>query len=604
MLRYLLKSVLLCAVGTSVQADKIHTSMAIAKLGDVRYSAPFSHYNYVNPDAPKGGEMSFAVIGTWDNFNRYASRGYPGIGTESLYDALFTTSDDEIGSYYPLIATSVRYPDNFLWAEVTLNPRARFHDGSPVTAEDVAFTFSKFMAEGVASFRVAYKNVTVTASAPLNVRITLANPDKDLLLGLLTLPILSHQFWQHHNLSEPLSTPPPGSSAYRISDWKTGEYIIYSRVPDYWAADLPVNKGRYNFDTLRYDYYLDDNAAFEAFKAGAYDFRAEGDAKKWATQYRGHLFDRQQIIKTARANDVATDTFWLALNNEKPLFSDHRVRKALGLLLNFEWMNHALFYHAYKRSSSYFQNTEYAATGAPDSREMVILAPFKGQIPDESFTSACPPVISDPSGYDRKKLLQALDLLQQAGWQLKNQRLVNTISRKPFTFELLLNDSSGNSLKWILPFQYNLQRVGIQLQISKVDSSQFLQRRRKGDYDMVTTVYYAQPSPDPTLRLFWASAYINSTWNAPRVRNAQVDSLIAKIQAHQGDKEALLPLGRALDRLLLCSFYMIPLWYSAEDNYAWWNKFSRPAIAPLWSSGTDTWWYDAVKAAQLPAQRR
>lgn len=602
MLLRLLTLILFSTVGCAAQAENIHQSTTLAKLGEPKYAADFSHFDYVNTDAPKGGQMTLAVIGTFDNFNRYASRGYPGFATETVYDSLFANAEDEIGSYYPLIALSARYPDDFRWMEITLNPRARFHDGTPITAADVAFTFEKFMTEGVAQFRVFYKGATVKAIAPMTVRIELPQADKDQMLGLLTLPVLSQKFWQSRKFNEPLSYPPLGSSAYRISAYKFGQYITYSRVKDYWAADLPVNKGRNNFDTLRYDYYLDDNVAFEAFKAGAFDYRAEGSAKKWATQYRGSAFDSQQIVKAERPNTVATDTQWLAFNTQKPLFADRRVREALGLAFDFQWMNKALFYGSYQRSSSYFQNTDYAARGTPDEKELAVLTPFKGQIPDEALTEAWTPPQSDGSGYDRANLLKALDLLKQAGWEIKNKRLVNIRSGEPLRFELLLR--SGSNIEWVLPFQHNLSRLGIDLQIRQIDSSQYVRRMRKGDYDMIPSVYYAQPSPDSSLQMMWVSQYIESSWNSARVKNPVLDQLVAQIMQHQGDKAALLTLGRALDRVLLWNHYMIPMWFSAKDRFAYWNKFSRPEIAPTYSSGIDTWWYDADKAASLPAQRR
>lgn len=601
MLRRLLILAVFIAAAPTAQAEIIHDGYAFAELGEPKYTVNFTHYDYANPAAPKGGKITLAVVGNYDNFNRYASRGYPGEGTITLYDPLFTNSEDEIGSYYPLIAEYARYPADFKWAEITLNPHARFHDGSPITAQDVAFTFHKFMTEGVTSFRLVYKGVTVKAISRLTVRIELPKADKSLMLGLFSLPVLPEKFWQSRKFNEPLGYPPLSSGPYRISAYKIGQYITYSRVKDYWAADLPVNKGRFNFDTLRYDYYLDDNVAFEAFKAGAYDYRQEGSAKNWATQYRGGSFEQQQIVKEARPNEVATDAAWLAFNNEKPLFSDRRVRQALTLAFDFEWMNKALFYHSYLRTSSYFQNTEYAARGYPDAAEQEILAPYKGQIPDEVFSERFQPPRSDGSGYDRANLLKALALLQQAGWQLKNQRLVNDAG-KPFRFELLL-PSAGN-IAWVLPFQHNLQRLGISMDIRRTDSSQYLRRLRNGDYDMTPGYYYATPWPNSSLSQFWQSAYIDSSWNKARVKSPVLDRLIDRILAHQGDKAALLPLGRALDRVLLWNYYMIPMWYSASDRYAWWNKFSHPAVTPAFSAGLESWWYDVNKAEKLPAQRR
>lgn len=584
------------------QAEKINESYSFAQLGTAKYAAGFTHFDYANPAAPKGGNVTLSAIGTYDNFNRAAMRGNPAIGTDNMYDRLFTSSDDETGSLYPLIAEFARYPDDYRWVEVEINPRARFHDGTPITAEDVAFTFNMFMTQGVPQYRVVYKGVTAKAISRLTVRYDLPKPDRDQMLSLLSSPVYPKRFWQNHKLSDPLPTPPPGSGPYRISAYKVGQSVTWSRVRDYWAANLPVNKGRYNFDTIRYDYYLDDNVAFEAFKAGAFDFRSEGSAKKWATQYTGNNFARGYIIKEEVPNTVATDTQWLAFNTQKPQFSDRRVREAISLLFDFEWMNKALFYQAYKRVDSYFQNTEYAAQHYPDARELEILAPLKGQYPEEVIDKVYHPPATDGTGYDRQKLMQALDLLKQAGWELKNQKLINMKTGQPFAFELLLR--SGGNDQWVLPFQHNLARIGITLNLRQVDSSQYLARLRKRDFDMLPTRYLAFATPDTNLQIVWASAYINSSWNTPGVTSPLVDNLINQIVQHQGDKEALLPLGRVLDRVLLWNYYMIPMWYTANDRYAYWNKFSMPTTRPTYAQGFDNWWYDVNKAAQLPAQRR
>uniref|UniRef100_UPI0028A03696 extracellular solute-binding protein n=1 Tax=Pantoea piersonii TaxID=2364647 RepID=UPI0028A03696 len=511
---------LLVALSTPLRAEVVHESRAFATLGEPKYAADFSHFDYADPAAPKGGKLIQAVVGTYDNFNRYASRGNPGAGTEALYDRLFVGSDDEPGSYYPLIAESARYADNFRWMEIRLNPRAQFHDGTPITAQDVAFTFDKFMREGVPQFRVVYRGVTIKALDSQRVRIDLPKPEKDLMLGLLTLPVLPQKEWQDEKFNEPLSSPPLSSGPYRISRYKLGQYIEYSRVKNYWAADLPVNRGRFNFDTLRYDYYLDDNVAFEAFKAGAFDLREETSAKKWATQYRGRNFDDQQIVKETTPNRVSTNTTWLAMNNEKALFRDRRVRQAITLAFDFEWMNKALFYGAYQRVSSYFQNTEYAAQGLPDAAQQALLAPFKEQLPPEVFSAPYAPPRTDGSGYDRANLLKALDLLRQAGWQVKNQQLVNDKTGQPMRIELLLR--SGASNDWALPFQHSLSRLGISLTLRVVDASQYLRRLREGDYDMIARVYLAMPTPRSDLQTSWQSDFLDSSWNSARLKDPLV----------------------------------------------------------------------------------
>lgn len=593
---------LMALFSVTCQAQSIKESYAFAVLGEPKYEANFTHFDYVNPAAPKGGTLTLSALGTFDNFNRFALRGVAAERTDALYDTLFVTSDDEPGSYYPLIADSARYADDFSWAEVTLNPRARFHDGSPVKASDVAFTFHKFMTEGVPQFRLVFKGATVKAIAPLTVRIELAEPGKESMLSLFSLPVMPESFWKNHKLSDPIATPPLAGGPYRITHWKMGQYLVYSRVKDYWAANLPVNRGRWNFDTIRYDYYLDDNVAFEAFKAGAFDLRAEVSPKNWATRYTGKNFSNHFIVKDEQKNESAQDTRWLAFNIQRPVFADRRVRQAITLAFDFEWMNKALFYGAYSRTNSYFQNTEYAARQYPDAAELTLLAPLKAEVPPEVFTSIFEPPTSKGDGYDRDNLLKASKLLDDAGWVLKNQKRVNTQTGKPLSFELLLS-SAGNN-QWVLPFQHNLERLGVTVEIRQVDNAQITNRMRNRDYDMMPRVWQAQPWPNTNLRISWASEYINSTYNAPGVKSPVIDNLINQIIAAQGDKTKLVPLGRALDRVLTWNYYMLPMWFMGEDRLAYWDKFSQPSIRPIYSLGLDNWWYEVNKAAKLPAERR
>lgn len=593
---------LLALVSLSSQAQTIKESTAFAVIGEPKYAVNFNHYDYVNPAAPKGGNVTLSATGTFDNFNRFALRGVAAARTESLYDTLFVTSDDEPGSYYPLVAENVRYADDFSWAEIAINPRARFHDGTPVSARDVAFTFHKFMTEGVPQFRLVYKGTTVKAIAPLTVRIELPEPNKENMLSLFSLPVMPESFWKNHKLSDPLSTPPLAGGPYRITDWRMGQYVIYSRVKDYWAATLPVNRGRWNFDTIRYDYYLDDNVAFEAFKAGAFDLRVENSAKNWATRYIGKNFAKGYIVKDEHKNESAQDTRWLAFNIQRPVFSDRRVREAITLAFDFEWMNKALFYGAYSRANSYFQNTEYTARDYPHADELVLLAPMKAELPPEVFTRVFEPPKSDGNGFDRDNLLKASNLLDDAGWVLKNRQRVNVQTGKPLSFELLI--ASGANDQWVLPFKKNLARLGVTMNIRQVDMAQLTNRKRSRDYDMMQTLWAAQPWPSSDLQISWASGYIDSSYNAPGVKSPVIDALIAKIVAAQGDKNKLLPLGRALDRVLTWNYYMLPMWYMGEDRVARWDKFSLPAVRPVYTLGFDTWWYDVNKAAKLPAERR
>ncbi|HID4047472.1 TPA: extracellular solute-binding protein [Pluralibacter gergoviae] len=603
-MRAVLIALLCLALGSAgVRAQTIKESSTFAAIGEPKYAPGFDHFDYVNPDAPKGGRVTLAAIGTFDNCNRYAMRGNAAVRTDQLYDSLFTTSDDEPGSYYPLIAEGVRYASDFSWAEVTINPRARFHDGSPVTAEDVAWSFHKFMTEGVPQFRLIYKGTTMKAVAPLTVRIDLAKPGKEDMLSLFSLPVIPKKFWLHRRFDEPLSSPPLAGGPYKISAWRMGQYVVYSRVKDYWAADLPVNRGRWNFDTIRYDYYLDDNVAFEAFKAGAVDFRSETSTKNWATRYLGRNFTSGYIVKEEEKNSSAQDTQWLAFNIQRPVFADRAVREAVTLAFDFEWMNKALFYGAYSRANSYFQNSEYAARGLPDADELALLTPMKKELPPEVFTAAWRPPASDGGGFDRENLLKADRLLTAAGWVLKGQQRVNARTGLPLRFELLL-PSSANS-QWVIPFQHNLQRIGIRMDIRQVDNSQATSRLRSRDYDMMPRPWRAVLWPSGSdLQIAWGSQYINSSYNGPGVQSPVIDSLLAQMIRNEGNKPKLLPLARALDRVLTWNYYQLPMWYMATDRVAYWDKFSRPAVRPVYTLGFDNWWYDASKAAKLPADRR
>lgn len=589
-------------ISCHLQADNVKQQTAFSVLGEPKYPDNFTHFDYVNPAAPKGGQIIFAAIGTFDNFNRYAQRGNAAIRSEALYDALFAAAEDEIGSYYPLIAKSARFPDNFSWVEVAINPDARFHDNSPITASDVVFSFNKMMQQGVPQFRSYYKGYKVVAISPLQVRFEAPTPNRDKIVGLVTgLPIFPLKFWQQHDLADPLSVPPLGSGPYRISDYKMGQYVVYQRVKDYWAANLPTNRGLYNFDTIRYEYYLDDNVALEAFRAGAYDVRTEVSPKNWATQYQGKNFANGAIVKTDIQDNSAQNTGWLAFNITRPLFQDRRVRKAITLAFDFDWMNKVFYYNAYRRTRSYFQNTEYEAKQLPNKDELAWLTPLKNSLPHEVFGQIYQPPTTDGSGNMRQNLFAALELLQQAGWEIKNQTLVNSKSGEPFQFELML--LSGRDRQFALPFKHNLARLGIKMQIREVDSSQFNNRLRKRDFDMLPRTYGAMTYPQSALQIVWGSAYIDSTYNTPGVRDTAVDTLLQKIVDHQGQPKPLLSLGRALDRVLTWNYYMLPMWYSRQIHLAYWNQFSMPAIRPIYSLGLDSWWFDAKKISQLPSQR-
>lgn len=590
--------VMICTI-TLVAEAQVTVSHAIGMRGEPKYPADFTHFEYVNPDAPKRGTLVLHTIGTYDTFHRYAQRGNAAVGSADLYDTLLTASEDEVEMYYGLIAKKVEYPVDHTWIIFHLNPAARFQDGKPITADDVVFSFNKFFNEGVPQFKQYYKNVEqVEALDAQRVQFTLSEGSKELLISLGGLRILPKHYWQDKDFSEPTTDVPVGSGPLTVSDYKMGQYVVYKRLDDYWGKDLPVMKGQLNFDEIRYDYYRDQTVAFEAFKAGEYDFRQESIAKNWATQYTGPQFDKGEIIKEEIPHDIPVGMQCLVFNVQRPFFQDRRVRRALNYALDFEWMNKNLFYDQYTRTRSYFQNTKYEATGLPGEDELTILEPFRGKIPEEVFTEEYNPPVTDGSGNIRPQLRQALRLLKQAGWEIKNKQLVNVRTGEPFEFELLLYSPSFERIA--IPIQKNLERMGITMNIRVVDDTQFINRMRNRDFDMISHSYSAFHYPTSDLKIIWHSDYIDYTWNTAGVQNEVVDALVIGIEASQDDDDALLAYGRAFDRVLTWNHYVIPEWHISKFRVAYWNKFSRPEIRPKYALGLYTWWIDPEKEQQLP----
>jgi microcin C transport system substrate-binding protein len=593
---------LLSAAAAHLPAE-ITISHALALNGSPKYGAGFSHFDYVNPDAPKGGTITFHAVGTFDNFHRYALRGVSSAGSSVLYDSLMVQSEDESQVIYPLIAEKIEYPDDFGWVMFHINPAARFQDGASITAEDVVYSYNTFIEKGVPQYRQIFSDVTgVEALDRRRVRFNLAEGDRQTVISLADLKIIPKQWWNSRDFSEPQNEVPLGSSAWTISDYRIGQYVVLERVKNYWAADLPVNRGQHNFDFIRYDYYRDDNVAFEAFKAGEYDIRLENISKNWATLYEGSQFDRGYIVKETIPHDQPANMQAFVFNTTKPLFSDRKVREAIGYLFDFEWMNANLFYGQYTRTRSYFQNTVYEATGLPSAEERRILAPIRDKIPPEVFNSEYRPPVTDGSGNVRPQLRAALDLFRQAGWEIRNRRLVNVKSGQPMEFELLLYSPSMERVA--IPFQQNLERAGIKMNIRLVDTTQFVNRLRERDFDLISHAYSANIYPDSGLQIVWHSDYLDHTYNTAGVTDDAVDYLIEGIVKRQDKEEELLHWGRALDRVLTWNFFVVPEWYISAYRAAYWNKFSRPGKIPKYSLGLDSWWYDKEKAARLPAEYR
>jgi microcin C transport system substrate-binding protein len=572
---------------------------AITMRGNPKYPASFKHFDYVNPDAPKGGTLVLYSIGTYDNFHRYAQRGLAADASTSFYDTLMTSSEDEIEVYYGLIAEKVEYDSDFRWIIFHINPKARHQDGKPITADDVVFSFNKFFDEGVPQFKQYYAAVEkVEALDRYRVRFTLKEGSKEMLVSLAQLTILPKHYWESRDFAEPLTEIPVGSGAYTVKDYKIGQYVVYERLKNYWGMDLPVNKGQLNFDYIRYDYYKDERAAFEAFTAGQYDLREENIALNWATLYKGPNFDAGYIKKEEVQHEIPQGMQALVFNIQRPIFQDRRVRMALNYALDFQWMNANLFYGQYTRTRSYFQNTDYEAKGLPSREELKILEPIRGQIPPEVFTTEYQPPVTDGSGNIRGELRSALALLKEAGWEIRDRRLTNVNTGEPMEFELLLYSPSMERVA--IPVQKNLERMGITMKIRVVDTSEFVNRLRERDFDMISGGYSANFYPSSDLKIIWRSDYMDYTYNTAGVQDKAVDYLIDGIVANQDNDQALLAWGRALDRVLTWNFYVIPEWHISMFRVAYWDKFSKPAIRPKYSLGTGSWWYDPAKAARLP----
>lgn len=601
--RLVLSGLIAASTSFGAYADVVETTTLVG-FGTAKYPENFAHFDYVNPDAPKYGKVTYGQMGTYDNFNRYASRGVPAAGSGQLYDTLMYSPSDEINAYYPLIASKARYSDDYMWLELDINPKARFQDGEPITAHDVAFTFQKFMTEGVPQYRSYYKAIkSVTAKSDLVVRIEMSEPDREKLFSFAqSTRVLPKHFWQDKNFSEPLNEPPVGSSAYKVTDYKPGQSVTYTLDKDYWAKDLPVNVGRNNFEQVQYDYYRDDTVMLEAFKAGEFDIRIESEPKFWENSYTGSNFDKGYIKKEVIPHSQPQQANGFVFNIQTEVFKDPKVREAITYALDFEWMNKNLFYNENSRTRSYFQNTNYASVGLPSDAEKAVLEPIKDKIPPRVFTEEYQPPKTDGSGRIRSQMRTAFKLFKEAGWELKNKVMTNTKTGEAMSFELLI--FNPNVETYAIPFQKNLKLMGIDMKLRTVDRTQYIKRLRDRDFDMVSSRFFANAYPSSSLMIVWNSKFIDSTYNTAGVIDPAVDYLTQEIADNQQNPDKLLALGRAFDRVLQWNFYMVPQWHYSNYRVATWDKFERPDIRPEYDLGVDTWWVSKEKAAKLPEKRR
>ncbi|MEZ5535968.1 MAG: extracellular solute-binding protein [Thiolinea sp.] len=589
---------------TAVQAadPEVIETTTIALRGEPHYPPDFTHFKYTNPEAPQGGIIVDWVNGTFDNFNPYATRGDSSYGARALYDDLMASSNDDLSAYYPLIAKKISYASDYSFITFHIDERARFHDGKPIRPEDVKFSFNKLTEEGLPGLKAYYSFVeSIEVQDGNKVRFNLADDQKNKLrmIALCGLPVFPEHFWKDHRLDEPLKEVPVGSAAYTIADYEYGKYELLKRVDDYWAKDLPVMQGLMNEDGIRYDYYRDETVAFEAFKAGKIDKWNENTAKRWASDYTFPAIKDGRVLKLEVPHQIPLGAQGYVFNIKRPVFEDLRVRKALTYLMDFEWMNKNLFYGQYTRTDSFFGNTEYKATGLPSEGELEFLNQIKDKIPASVFTEELKLPTTDGNGNIRANLRTALGLFKEAGWVVKDQKLVNAETGKQFEFELMLVQPSQEKIA--LAFEKNLKKAGIKMNIRTVDSSQYAERATKHDFDMISSTYRANPYPSSGLRQHWHSESVDSSYNRNNITDPTIDWLMDEVMKYQEDKDKdkLLALGRAIDRVLMHSYYMIPQWNISKFRIAHWDKFGKPEQTPRYDLGDGAWWIDQTKAQAL-----
>lgn len=518
---------LLLISSTYLQAE-VPESHGIAMHGDLKYAADFTHFNYANPDAPKGGAFRQAAIGTFDSFNPFIVKGTSADGIGLLFDSLMTRSLDEPFTQYGLLAESIRMPDDRTWVEFDLRAQAKFSDGSPVRAKDVIETFRLLREEGSPFYKAYYRDISsITAlNDGLTVRFEFGDDEnRELPLIVGEIPIMSADWWSERDFTAPSLDPILGSGPYLVEKIDAGRSITYMRNPDYWAADLPVNRGRHNFDQMIYDYYRDSTVALEAFKAGQYDFREENSSKNWATGYTGPAFDDGRVVRELvdDANPAGMQAF--IMNTRRTLFTDARVRQAITLGFDFEWTNANLFYDAYTRSHSFFSNSEMAATELPSAKELEILEPLRGQIPEQVFTEVYRAPTTNGDGRNRTQLREALKLLKEAGWNLDAGTLKNGAGEE-FKFEILLVQKDFERV--VAPFIQNLEKLGMEVSIRIVDVSQYINRLRETDFDMVVGSFGQSSSPGNEQREFWGSEAADQpgSRNLIGIKDPAIDQLV------------------------------------------------------------------------------
>lgn len=587
-------------------------SHGLSTFGALKYGKDFAHFDYVNPKAPKGGTLALAGISgttTFNSLNPFILKGDSAEGLSLLgadtggslvFDSLMVRAGDEPDSLYGLIARAVEVDEARTRAVFYLRPEARWHDGAPLTADDAAFTIETFKAKAHPLTRIALRDVASAKALDkhtLEVRFTGDNR-RDLPLVVAGLPIISKAYYTKHNFEETTLEPPLGSGPYRVGPFKAGAYIVYERVPGYWAKDLPVNRGRWNFERIRYEYFRDRTAGFEAFTAGAYDLREEFTSKVWATQYDFPAVRDGRVKLLTLPDHTPSGVQGFFLNTRRGKLKDVRVRRALDYAFDFEWLNRNLFYGLYERTVSYFQNSDMAAKGVPSQAELALLKPYRGRLPEAVFAPVYVPPKTDGTGNNRENLRKARALFAEAGFRIESGRLLDP-EGQPFALEFLADDP--RFVEILAPYLRSLRLLGIDARTRLLDPAQYERRRKAFDFDIMTARYTQSLVPGVELKGYFGSEAADNpgTNNLAGIKDPVVDALIEKAIGARSRAE-LVTAARALDRVLRAGHYWVPQWYKASHHIAHWDKFGKPAKAPLYQRGIlDTWWLDPEKEARL-----
>lgn len=577
---------------SQVRADFV---TAMAMHGQAKYQKGFKHFDYVNPDAPKGGVLKLAGAETFDTFNAYTTKGIAAAGLNLLYVSLLEKSQDEAFAMYQALAESFEVADDRSAITFKLRKEAMWSDGKPITADDVVWTFNTLISEGIPAYRAYYAHVAgVEALDERTVKFTFdvtGNAELPLIVGELT--ILPKHYWADKDFTATTLEKPVTSGPYRIGDFTQGRTITYERVADWWGAALPVYKGRYNFDEIVYEYYRDQDVSLQAFFSGEFDFRQEYTAKLWATGYDVPAVKKGNIVKKLIDNDLPQGMQGFVLNLRRPIFQDKAVRKAMNYAFDFEWSNKQFAYDAYTRSRSYFSNSEMESTGLPEGRELEILEPFRDQLPAAVFTQAFEVPASDGTGKNRSNLRVAALLLDEAGYVVGDDGIrVHRETGERLSFEFLVANTNAAFERWFGPYKKNLQRIGIEGNMKIVDASQYVNRIIAFDYDMIVQNWGQSLSPGNEQREYWGSdrAEASGSRNYIGLKDPVVDALIEEIVSAP-TREELVVRCRALDRVLQHGWYVVPNWHIPAWRIAYWDKFEMPAQQAPYDLGiVDTWW--------------